>query len=140
MQKIALWDERTWSLSCEQVGTGSERFEQVRLGAKYFFLSRELHALRIWLAPKTCVQFSNRTSLETLRTSEVHETALRHASIGVRCEVQPFLGAPPRAILRWKLSISQDRMCTFTRIRGKTKTFWLLIFPAQRLTRSRKLK
>ena len=37
--------------------------------------------------PQTCMQFSNRTSLETLRPSEVVETALCHASIGVRCEL-----------------------------------------------------
>ena len=51
-----------------------------------FFLNRESHAVQIWPTPKTYVQFSNRTSLETLRPSEVVETAFRHASIGIRCE------------------------------------------------------
>ena len=51
------------------------------------------------------MQFSNRTSLETLRPSEVVETALRHASVGVSvkwCEVQLFFGTPPRPKDRWK--------------------------------------
>ena len=52
-----------------------------------FLLNRESHAVQIWPTPKTCVQFSNHTSLETLRPSEVVETALRHASIGVICEL-----------------------------------------------------
>ena len=52
-----------------------------------FFLNRETHALQIWSTPQTCVQFPNRTSLETLRPSEVVETALRHASVRVRCEM-----------------------------------------------------
>ena len=52
-----------------------------------FFLNRESHALQIWPTPQTCVQYSNRTSLETLRPSEVVESGLRHASVGVRCEM-----------------------------------------------------
>ena len=52
-----------------------------------FFLNRESHALQIWPTPKTCVQFSNCTSLETLRPCQVVETVLRHASVGVRYEM-----------------------------------------------------
>ena len=37
--------------------------------------------------PQTCVQFPNRTSLETLQPSEVVESGRRHASVGVRCEI-----------------------------------------------------
>ena len=65
-----------------------------------FFLNRELHAAQIWPNPQTCVQFSNRTSLEALRPSEVVETALRHASIGVRCELvgsATFLGSTSKS-------------------------------------------
>ena len=50
--------------------------------------------------PQTCVQFSNRASLETLRPSEVVETALRHTSIGVRCELvwsATFLGSTSKS-------------------------------------------
>ena len=46
--------------------------------------------------PQTCMQFSNRTSLETLQPSEVLETVLHHASIGVKCELvwsATFLGS-----------------------------------------------
>ena len=87
MQKLTLRDGRTWSLYCGLVKTGSDRFEQVIRGVKRYFPSnRESHAVQIWPTPQTCVQFSNRTLLETLRPSEVVETALRHASIGVRCE------------------------------------------------------
>ena len=64
----------------EQVWTSQNRCEAL------FFLNRESHAGQIWPTPQTCVQFSYRTLLETLRPSEVVETALRHASIGARCE------------------------------------------------------
>ena len=64
-----------------QVWTSQNRYEVL------FFLNRESHAVQNWPTPQTCVQFSNRTSLETLRPSEVVKTVLRHASIGVRCEL-----------------------------------------------------
>ena len=49
------------------------------------------------------MQFLNRTSLETLLSSEVLESGLRHASVGVKwCEVQLFFAAPPRPKDRWK--------------------------------------
>ena len=64
-----------------QVWTNQNRCEAL------FFLNRESHAVQIWPSPQTCVQFSNRTLLDTLRPSEVVEKALRHASIGVRCEL-----------------------------------------------------
>ena len=71
--------------------TGSDQFGQVWTSQTrceaLFFLNRESHAVQIWPTPQTCVQFSNCTSLETLRPSEVVETALHHASIGVRCEL-----------------------------------------------------
>ena len=71
--------------------TGSGKFGQVGTSQNtceaLLFLNRELHAVQICATPQTCVQFSNRTSLETLQPSEVVETALRHASIGVRCEL-----------------------------------------------------
>ena len=71
--------------------TSSDNFGQVWTSQNtceaQFFLNRESHAFQIWPTPKTCVQFSNRTSLETLPPSEVVETALRHASNGVRCEL-----------------------------------------------------
>ena len=74
--------------------TGSDRFGRVRTG---------LHkSEQVWTAifphpwvaccpnlahPQTWVQFSNSTSLETLRPSEVVETALRHTPIGVKSEL-----------------------------------------------------
>ena len=71
-----------------------ERFGQVwtsqRTGVKcegLLFLNRESNAVKIWPTPKTCVQFSNLTSLETLRPSEMVESGLRPASVGVRCEL-----------------------------------------------------
>ena len=64
-----------------QVWTSQSRCEVL------FFLNRESHALQIWPTPKTCVQFSNCTSLKTLWPSEVVESVLRHASVGVRCEL-----------------------------------------------------
>ena len=73
-----------------QVWTSQNRCEAL------FFLNRESHAVQILPPPQTCVQPFNRTSLETLRPSEVVETALRHALIAVRCEL--FFGALPKAI------------------------------------------
>ena len=75
--------------------TGLDRFEQVRTGT--IFLNRESHALQILPTPETCVQFSNRTSLETLRPIEVVETALCHAPIGVRWELVWSATFLPRA-------------------------------------------
>ena len=74
-----LW---TGSDRCGQVWTSQNRCEA------QFFLNREAGAHSPNLAhPQTGVQFPNRTSLETLRPSEVVETAFRHTSIGVRCEL-----------------------------------------------------
>ena len=71
--------------------TGSDRFGQVWTSQNrcevLFFLNRESHAVPIWPTPKNCVQFSNRTSLETLRPSEVVETALCPASVDIWCEM-----------------------------------------------------
>ena len=71
--------------------------------------------------PQTCVQFSNRTSLEILQPSQVVETALCHASIGVRCELvwsatflrhtsktNTSLESCPLAGLRYAISAGQD--------------------------------
>ena len=59
--------------------TGSDKFGRVSTSQNrcevLFFLNRESHAVQISPTPQTCVQFSNRASLETLRPSEVVETA-----------------------------------------------------------------
>ena len=73
---------------------------KVRTGVKYYF-SSTVSPMLFKFGPPTqiCVQFPNRTSLETLRPSEVVESGLRHASVGVRCELvwsATFFGAPPR--------------------------------------------
>ena len=71
--------------------TGSDRIREAWTSQDrceaLFFLKRELHGVQIWPTPQTYVQFSNRASLKTLRPSEGVETVLRHASIGVRCEL-----------------------------------------------------
>ena len=64
-----------------QVWTSQNRCEVL------FFFNSEYHALQIWPTPQTCVQFPNRSSLETLQPYEVVESGLRHASVGVRCEL-----------------------------------------------------
>ena len=67
---------------------GPDKSGQVRTGVKYyFFVNGESQALHIWPTPQTCEQYSNDTSLETLRPSKVVESGLRHASVGVRCEL-----------------------------------------------------
>ena len=82
-----------------QVRTGSDKSEQVWSA---IFPQTWVTCSPNLTHPQTCVQVSNRTSLETLRPSEVVKTALCHTSMGVRCEVQLFLGAPPQAIGHWK--------------------------------------
>ena len=67
---------------------GPDKSGQVRTGVKYYFSSTVRPTLfKFGTPPQTCVQFPNRTSLETLRPSEVVESALHHASVGVRCEL-----------------------------------------------------
>ena len=84
--------------------TGSDRFGQVWTSQNrceaLFFLNRESRAVQIWPRPQTRVQFSNRTSLNTLQPSEMVETALRHTVIGERCELQLFLAGIRQAIRR----------------------------------------
>ena len=66
---------------------GPDKSGQVRTGVKYYFSLTGSPTLFKLAHPQTCVQFPNRTSLETLRPSEVVESGLRHASVGVRCEL-----------------------------------------------------
>ena len=90
--------EQLWSgvNSWERVWTGwrVNRWEKFWPGLNksdrcevLFFLDGESHALQVLPTPKTRVQVSAGTSLETLRPSQVVETVLRHASVGVRCEM-----------------------------------------------------
>ena len=79
--------ERTWLLYFGLVETGLDKFGQVRTGVKRYLSSTVNRTLSKFGPPQTCMQFSNRTLLETLRPSEVVESALRHASVGVRCEL-----------------------------------------------------
>ena len=80
---MTLRDGRTWSLYCGLVH-GSDKFRQVWTSQNrceaLFFLNRESHAVQIWPNPQTCVQFSNRTSLETLMTLRSGGTALHACS------------------------------------------------------------
>ena len=67
------------------------------------------------------------------------ETALRHTSVGIRCELL-WTGVKcnfsSAQLHEWyvdgKLPISRIRMWNFTRIRQKTKKLWLSIIPARR--------
>ena len=69
------------------VRVGPDKSGQVRTGVKYYFSSTVSPTLFKFGPPQTCVQFPNRTSLDILRPSEVVESTLRHASVGVRCEL-----------------------------------------------------
>ena len=120
--------------------TGSDRLGQVwtsqnRCEALFFF-SCESHAVQIWPTPRTCVQFSNRTSLETLRTlrsggnSASSRFNWRKVWTGVKCNFS-WEHFPKRYIIR-KLSLSWVWMWNFTRIGPKTKKLWLSIIPALR--------
>ena len=102
IQKCKKW-HCTVSIYGHSLWTGSDRFGQVRTSQNrcevLFFLNHELHTVQIWPIPNLRA-LSNRTSLETLRSSEVVETALRHASIGARCELvwsATFLGSTSKS-------------------------------------------
>ena len=69
------------------LGVGVDKSGQLRTGVKYYFSSSVSPTLFKLGPPQLCVQFPNRTSLETLRPSEVVESGRRHASVGVRCEM-----------------------------------------------------
>ena len=80
-----------------QVRTGSDKSEQVW---STIFPQPWVACSPNLAHPQTCVQFSHHTSLETLRPSQVVETALRHASIGVMCELvwsATFLGSTSKS-------------------------------------------
>ena len=66
---------------------GPDKSGQVRTGVISYFSSTVSRMLSKFAHPKTCVQFSNHSSLETLLPSELVETAVRHASIGIRWEL-----------------------------------------------------
>ena len=120
--------------------TGSDKFGQVWTSQKrcevLFFLNRESHALQIWPTHKTSVQFSNHTSLETLRPSQVVETAPRHTSIGIRCELvwsATFL----RRTTATNTSLESSQLAEFecaisARYDERQKKLWLSIISAWR--------
>ena len=66
---------------------GPDKSGQVRTGVKYYFSSTVSLTLFKFGPPQICMQFPNRTLLETLRPSQVVESGLRHASVGIRCEL-----------------------------------------------------
>ena len=112
-------DERTWSLYCGQVRTSQKRCEA------QFFLNRELHTVQILPTHQTCVQFSNRTSVETLRpfpsggNSASSCFSWHKVWTGVKCN---FSSAHhPDWNVVGKLSIRRVRMWNFTRIGHQTK-------------------
>ena len=83
-KKMTLRDECTWSLYCAYVLTSLDKSKQAW---STIFPQPWVPRSSNFAHPQTCVQFPNRTSLETLRPSGVVESALRHASVGVRCEL-----------------------------------------------------
>ena len=135
-----------------QVWTVSDRFGHVRTGLDVFGQvwtgldkSDQVWTTifpQSWVARcpnlahhQTCMQFSNHTSLETVRPFKVVKTAFRHASIGVRCELvwsATFLRRTTTTDVDRKLSIRQVRMWNFIRIGRQTKKLWLSKIPALR--------
>ena len=66
---------------------GPNKSGQVRTGVKYYFSSTVSPTLFKFGPPPKLRAVSNRTLLEILRPSEVVESGLHHASVGVRCEL-----------------------------------------------------
>ena len=116
---------------------GPDKSGQVRTGVKYYFRQPWVPRSSNLAHPQTCVQFPNRTSLETLRPSEVVDSGLRHAFIwrkvwtGVKCN----FSSPHHHVRKivGRLSIRRVPLWNFTRIGTKTKKLWLSINPARRL-------
>ena len=112
--------------------TGSDRFGHAVSTSLHGLPPNFTHALKICL-----VRFLS--SFDQLDLSEVVETALHHASGGVRCELV-WTGVKCNFSLAQlhdqyvvgKLPISRVRMWSFTRIRRKTKKLRLSIIPARR--------
>ena len=129
-------DEPAWLLYCVLVQTDSDRFGQVRRSVKRYFCSTVSRTLSKLAHPQTCVQFSNRTSLETLRPSQVVKNSASSRFnwckvwTGVKCNF-PWEHFRKRYIVR-KLSLSPVWMWNFTRIASMTKKVWLSIIPALR--------
>ena len=79
--------ERTWSLYFGLVQTGWDKFGQVRTGVKRYFSSTVSHTLSKFGPPAKPACSVLTVPRLKLYDSEVVETVLRHASIGVRCEL-----------------------------------------------------
>ena len=116
-----------------RVGPGKSG--QVRTGVKYYFSSTVSPTLFKFSPPpkEICVQFPNRTSLETLRSGGIRASSRfswRKVWTGVKCN----FSSPHHHVRRivGKLSIRRVRMWNFTRIGRKTKKLWLSIVPVQR--------
>ena len=119
---MTLLEERTWSLYYALVRTSLDKSEQ--LWSTIFPQSSVPRSLNL-AHPQTCVQFPNRTSLETLRPSEVVEirASSRFSWRKVWTGVKYNFSSPHqhvRKIVR-KLLIRRVRMWNFTRIGPKTK-------------------
>ena len=121
--------------------TGLDRFRQVWTSQNrcegLFLVTRESHAFQIWPSPQTCVQFSNRTSLETLQPSEVVATSLHHASLGIRCELV-WKTTSLRHTAKTDTSLESSRLAEFEceispGYDVRQKKLWLSIISAWRL-------
>ena len=130
---MTLRDERTWSLYCTYVQTSLDKSEQV--WSTIFpqpWVPRSLNLAH----PQTCVQFPNCTSHETLRPSEVVESALHHTSVGVRCErvwSATFLHRTTMSERSLESSRLGEFKCEISPWEDlRQKKLWLSIVPAQR--------
>ena len=129
--------ERTWSLYCGQVRTGSDRFGQVRTGVKRYFSSTVSRTLSKFCPPlKPACGFLTVPCLKPYATLQSGgNNALSRFNwckvwTGVKCNFS-WEHFQKRYIIR-KLSLSRVRMWNFTRIGPKTKKLWLSIIPALR--------
>ena len=127
-------DERTWSLYCGLVQTGSDRFGQVRTRVKRSF-SSTVSCMRSKFGPPPNVRAvfelclaRNSTTLGSGVNSASSHFNWRKVWTGVKCnfswehfQIQDIIA---------KLSMRRVRMWNFTRIEPKTKKLWLSIIPA----------
>ena len=133
---MTLRDERTWSLCCGQVQTGSDRFGQVRTGVKHYFTSTVSPTLFQYGPPPNLRAVSlpylarNSTTLQSGGNSPLSCFNWRKVWTGVKCN---FSSAHHHnRYVVGMLSISRVQMCNFTRMWRKTKKLWLSIIPARR--------
>ena len=114
---------------------GPDKSGQVRTGVKYYF-SSTVSPTPFKFSPPRKPACSFLTSLETLRPSEVVESLIRHASVGVKCELvgcATFLRRTTMSKISFESSRLGEFECEISPGQDlRQKKLWHSIVPARR--------